>query len=97
MSWEQRNAEIHSDPDYGEVICCCEDITGAEVLEAIRRGASTLDGIKRRTGVTMGRCQGSRCQQKLIEILARKLNISEAAVTKDGLGSEILGGVQHEN
>lgn len=92
MSRERRNAAILSDPDCGEVICCCEDITKAEVLEAIRRGATTLDGVKRRTGTGMGRCQGSRCRQKLIALLARELGISEAAVTKDGAGSEILGG-----
>ena len=44
-----------------EIICRCEGITKAEVLEAIRRGAATVDGVKRRTGSGMGRCQGSRC------------------------------------
>ena len=92
MSMEQRAAAIRSDPDTGEVVCCCEDITKAEVLEAIRRGATTLDGIKRRTGAMMGRCQGGRCQQKLLALLARELCIPEDAVTKDGPRSEVLGG-----
>ena len=94
---ERRNAAIQADPNFGEVICCCEDVTRAEVLEAIRRGATTLDGVKRRTGTGMGRCQGSRCQQKLITLLAQELGISEAEVTKDGKGSEILGGGRDEN
>ncbi len=97
MSWEQRNAAIRANPDCGDVLCCCEDVTRAEVLEAIRRGATTMDGIKRRVGAGMGRCQGSRCQQKLIALLAQELGVSEAAVTKDGAGSEILGGRRHEN
>ena len=97
MSWEQRAAAIRSDPDTGEVICCCEDITKAEALEAIRRGATTLDAIKRRTGACMGRCQGSRCQQKLLALLARELGVPEDAVTKDGAGSEVLGGRRHED
>lgn len=97
MSWEQRNTAILADPDYGEVVCCCEDITKAEVLEAIRRGAMTLDGIKRRTGAMMGRCQGGRCQQKLLALLARELGIPEDAVTKDGAGSEVLGGGRDED
>lgn len=96
MSWEQRNAAILADPDYGEVICCCEDITKAEVREAVRRGATTLDGVKRRTGTGMGRCQGARCGQKLIALLARELGIPEEAVTKDGAGSAILGGGRDE-
>ena len=90
MSWEQRSAAILSDPDYGEVICCCEDITRAEVLEAIRRGAVTIDGVKRRTGATMGRCQGSRCQQKIAAILAKELGVPVSAICKDGPGSEIV-------
>ena len=97
MSREQRAAAILADPDCGEVICCCEDITKAEVLEALRRGATTLDGVKRRVGTGMGRCQGSRCQQKLISLLATELGVSEAEVTKDGVGSELLGGGRDEN
>lgn len=53
-----------------EIICQCERITRAEIMEAIRRGAATVDGIKRRVGSGMGRCQGSRCTyeiQKLLE------------------------------
>lgn len=97
MNREARNAAILSDPDYGEVVCCCEDITKAEALEAVRRGAATLDGVKRRTGAMMGRCQGSRCQQKLIALLAQELGIPEEEVTKDGAGSVLLGGGRDES
>ena len=53
-----------------QIICQCEKITRAQILEAIRRGATTVDGVKRRVGSGMGRCQGSRCSweiQKLLE------------------------------
>lgn len=92
LSPARRNALIAENGDYGEIICHCEDVTKAEVLEAIRRGAVTVDGIKRRTGAGMGRCQGGRCQQKLVELLASELGIEESAVTKDGAGSNVLGG-----
>ena len=52
-----------------EILCQCEQISKAEVLEAIRRGAKTLDGIKRRVGSGMGRCQGSRCSFAIGKIL----------------------------
>ena len=52
-----------------EIICRCEQITRAEILEAIRRGASTVDGVKRRVGSGMGRCQGSRCSLKIEKLL----------------------------
>jgi len=56
-------------PDYYEVICQCGHITRAEILEAIRRGATTVDGVKRRLGTGMGRCQGSRCDWRIAKIL----------------------------
>ena len=52
-----------------EIICQCEKITRAEILEAIRRGATTVDGVKRRVGTGMGRCQGSRCAWKIAKLL----------------------------
>jgi len=57
------------DPDYYEIVCQCEHITRGEVLEAITRGATTVDGVKRRTGSGMGRCQGSRCAWEIAKIL----------------------------
>ncbi len=53
-----------------EIVCLCERITRAEIIEAIHRGAATVDGVKRRVGSGMGRCQGSRCAlviEKLLE------------------------------
>ena len=52
-----------------EIICQCEQITRAEIMEAIRRGAATVDGVKRRVGSGMGRCQGSRCSLKIEKLL----------------------------
>ena len=52
-----------------EIVCQCGQITRSEILEAIRRGATTVDGIKRRVGSGMGRCQGSRCAFKIERIL----------------------------
>lgn len=96
LSFEERKTLILEDPDYGDIFCCCEDVTKAEILEAVRRGAVTVDGIKRRTSAGMGRCQGSRCQQKITALLAEALQIEESAVTKDGKGSELLRGKQND-
>ena len=52
-----------------EIICRCEKITRAEIIEAIRRGATTVDGVKRRAGSGMGRCQGSRCTYEIEKLL----------------------------
>ena len=57
------------DPDYHQILCQCERITKGEILEAIRRGATTVDGVKRRVGAGMGRCQGSRCAFEIAKLL----------------------------
>ena len=57
-----------------EIICQCEGISKEEILEAIRRGAKTVDGVKRRVGSGMGRCQGSRCSNAIEKILEQCQN-----------------------
>ena len=52
-----------------EIICQCQKITRAQIVEAIRRGASTVDGVKRRVGTGMGHCQGSRCTHEIERLL----------------------------
>ena len=72
------NAEVNPDFDPkrqgiacrdDEIICQCEQITKAEIVEAIRRGATTVEGVKRRAGSSMGRCQGSRCTHRIEKLL----------------------------
>ena len=57
-----------------EIICQCEQITRAQIIEAIRRGATTVDGVKRRVGSGMGRCQGSRCTYEIEKLLEEYRN-----------------------
>ncbi|MEG2080675.1 MAG: (2Fe-2S)-binding protein, partial [Oscillospiraceae bacterium] len=61
-------------------------------ISAIRRplGATDLDAVKRRTRAGMGRCQGGFCGSKVLEILARELEIPMNEVTKFGGNSKIL-------
>ena len=72
----QAEENIHYNPTRkaipkidGEIICQCEGISKEEILEAIRRGAATVEGVKRRVGSGMGRCQGSRCNDAIERIL----------------------------
>jgi len=87
---KEREELIAENPKYGHVVCRCEHVTEGEVIEAIRRGATTLDGIKFRTRAGMGRCQGGFCTPHVIKILARELQIPIECVTKRGSGSELL-------
>lgn len=89
MNDEERKAAIEKNPLYGRIVCRCETITEAEIVEAIRRGASTVDGVKRRTRAGMGRCQGGFCSPKVMEIIARERGVPITSVSKFGAGSEI--------
>ncbi len=84
LSDEEKGALIAEDNRYGHVVCRCEMVTEGEVVEAIGRGATTLDGVKFRTRAGMGRCQGGFCSPRVISILARQLGIPEEEVTKKG-------------
>lgn len=86
-----RDARI---PSGSRVICRCEGVTEADVLAAIRGpfGATTVDGVKQRTRAGMGRCQGSFCGPRVVEILARELGEPASRVTKSGPGSELFVG-----
>lgn len=77
-----------------QIVCRCEGVTKAEIVEAIRRnpGARDVDGIKRRTRSGMGRCQSGFCLPSIVEILAEELGIKPEEVTKRGEGSHILFG-----
>ena len=86
----ERDALIRRYPEYGEIVCRCRDVTLGEVLEAIRRGAVTLDGVKRRTGSGMGRCQGARWMQVILEQLAQAQELNPWLIDKDGASSKIL-------
>lgn len=83
---------IRKNPKYGRVICRCETITEGEILDAIHSPIppKTLDGIKRRCGTGMGRCQGGFCGPRVQEILARELNISEEDILMDKDGTKII-------
>jgi glycerol-3-phosphate dehydrogenase len=85
-------ALVEKDRRYGAVVCRCETVSEAEIVEAIRKGHTTLDGIKFYTRAGMGRCQGGFCTYKILKILARETGRELSAFTKRGGGSwEIAG------
>lgn len=90
LSDDERRELIAQDPRYGHVVCRCETVTEGEIVEAIRRGARTEEGIKMRTRAGMGRCQGGFCGPRVIDILARELNIPVTKVTKRSADSTFL-------
>lgn len=94
LSPEKQQEIIENNPLYANIVCRCSSITEGEIIETIHRplGARTMDGVKRRTGANMGRCQGGFCYPKVMEILAREINVPLEKITKCGRGSEIIKG-----
>jgi glycerol-3-phosphate dehydrogenase len=68
----QQHERIAGNPDYGRVVCFCERVTRGEVLDAIASPIPPvdLDGLRRRTRVLMGRCQGFFCGAEVAALLA---------------------------
>ena len=91
---EVQDALIQENPLYGNVICRCETITEAEIMQAIHRplGAKNVDAVKRRVRAGMGRCQGGFCGPKVIEILARELKVAPEEINKNNTGSYMVTG-----
>ena len=98
MTNEEREEAYKQNPEYGVLVCRCEQVTEAEIRAAIRRpvGARSIDGVKRRTRAGMGRCQGGFCSPRVMEILCEELGVSPLEITKCGGDSKLLVGTLHQ-
>jgi phosphoglycerate dehydrogenase-like enzyme/bacterioferritin-associated ferredoxin len=55
----------------GTIVCRCEEVTAAEIDEALANGITELAPLKASTRVTMGPCQGRMCLPALSTRVAR--------------------------
>lgn len=78
--------------DYGRIVCSCENISRGEIQDALLNcpGIATLDGMKRRTRVLTGRCQGFNCCVPVAEIIGEHYGVPLCSVTKRGPGTEFI-------
>jgi glycerol-3-phosphate dehydrogenase len=65
---------IAEDAEYGRIVCFCERVTRGEIRDALTATvpAVDLDGLRRRTRVLMGRCQGFFCGAEVRALLAER-------------------------
>ena len=78
MSAKEQSDLIKKDERWGRIICRCEHVTEAEVIEALSNplGARTLSSVKYRCRAGMGRCQGGFCTQHIVRIMEEQFNIN---------------------
>ena len=88
LDTDAQNELISQNPDYGEIICRCENVTKAEVINALNNplGVRTLIGIKNRVRTMMGRCQGGYCFTHLADILINEFGVDPKDVTYRSFG-----------
>ncbi|MDD2232283.1 MAG: FAD-dependent oxidoreductase [Sphaerochaetaceae bacterium] len=95
MPLEQRDELIRSNPDYGQIVCRCEQVSRGEIIEVLRSSLPVynIDAVKRRCRCGMGRCQGSFCSPSVAGIIAEEAHCSFESVCK-GLGVFVKGKVK---
>ena len=87
---EKTRKLIRKNKEYGDIVCRCELVSVKEIRDAIKRGATTLDGIKFRTRAQAGRCHGSFCTARIMKMLSAETNKKITEITKRGKGSELV-------
>lgn len=91
---EEQEQLIRENPDYGEIVCRCRQVTKAEILKAIHNplGVHTVTGIKYRTGAMMGRCQSGYCQMKIASLIEEETGCAPGEVQYARPGSNLFFG-----
>lgn len=76
----------------GEIVCICRSITRREIAGALNRPLSpcTIDGVKRRTGATLGECQGNYCLAPLMDMIGEASADSVMPILKGVHGSQLF-------
>jgi len=92
LSPQEKAELVRKEPAYGRVICRCETITEGEILASLKAPIPprSVDGVKRRVNAGMGRCQGGFCGPRVVELLARELDLSQGEVVQDKAGTWLL-------
>lgn len=94
MSPEERAELIKKNPDYGIIICRCEEISKGEIIDALNSPycPPTVDAVKKRVRPGMGRCQGGFCSPLVTKIIAEQTGCSLSDVRKTNEQSVVLYG-----
>jgi thioredoxin reductase len=81
---------VAANPTYAEMVCHCERVSRGELNDALNGviPATTLDGIRRRTRASQGRCQGFNCHAALVRTLSNKEETGNFSVETERIVKE---------
>lgn len=73
------------DPELN-IICRCEQVTEAEIIDCLHRGipVKSVDAVGRRTRASYGRCQNVFCGPRIRKLLAHELDVPIEAIGEKG-------------
>ncbi len=80
-----------ADPRYRQVVCVCEQVTAAEIAAAFSRHVPprSIEGIRKRTQATGGRCQGSVCMVGVAFLCSLFTGLPPAAIRQGPAGATL--------
>lgn len=89
---EEKDAYIKQHPEYGKIVCRCEQISEGEIIQCIKEplGATSVKAVKKRVRPGMGKCQGGFCEPLVVKILSEQLHKPESEILYDQPGTNIL-------
>lgn len=81
------------DPGYRQIVCVCEQVSAAEIVAALsgRVPARSIDGVRKRTRATGGRCQGAVCMAGVSFLCSLRLNCPPENVPLTATAGSTLG------
>ncbi len=83
---------MKQNPLYGHIVCKCERISEAEIIDHINRpcGSSTIKGVKKRARAGSGLCQGGYCESDVLRIISEVKKIDKTRIDYYALNTPIL-------
>jgi glycerol-3-phosphate dehydrogenase len=81
------------DARYRQVVCVCEQVTAAEIVSALTAAvpARSIDGVRKRTRATGGRCQGAVCMAGVSFLCSLHLNLPPEQIPLTATAGSTLG------
>ena len=91
---EEQVQLLKKDKDYGKVICRCEKVTLGDIKRVLEEPLppTSINGIKKRLRVGMGKCQGGFCTPELLEVLSKVWHVPVEEIYKSTEESKIVKG-----